>query len=252
MKLNYKEFGEGRPMIILHGLLGSLDNWQTLAKRFAEDFHVFTIDQRNHGQSPHSDRMDYEVLSADLENFIEEHQLDNVILIGHSMGGKTVMKYTLEHPEKVAAMISADMSPRDYPVHHEYILDALRSVDFSAVKTRGDVKDQLMEKLQNKAVVLFLTKNVYWKDKENLAYRFNLDAIYDNIDLVSSWPFTPGVFEGKSLFIRGVKADYISDDEPNIHAYFPNAKIVDIDSGHWVHAEKPDAFYQAVMDAVNS
>ena len=248
MKLNYKEFGEGRPMIILHGLMGSLDNWQSLAKRFSENFKVYTIDQRNHGQSPHSDEMNYDVMSNDLKEFIEDHNITKPILIGHSMGGKTVMKYTLENPDKVEAMISVDMSPRDYAVHHDFITEALLSVDFNKVKSRKEVEDILMKQLNNMGIVLFLAKNVYWESKEKLAYRFNLEVLNDNLDLISGWPHCIASYPGKSLFIRGSKADYIQDDEPNIDAYFPNHTVVTLDSGHWVHAEKPEEFFQSVMD----
>ncbi len=248
MKLNYKEFGSGRPMIIIHGLLGSLDNWQSLAKRFAEDYHVFTLDQRNHGQSPHCDDMDYDLMTADLEEFISEHNIVNPILIGHSMGGKTVMKFALEHPEKVSALIPVDMSPRDYPIHHQHIIDALDSIDFNEVKSRKDVEKILIEKLEIPSVVAFLSKNVYWREKEKLDYRFNLNAIENNIDLISAWPVIHGEYTGPTLFIKGNKADYVTDIEPNIEAYFPNARIVGLHAGHWVHAEQPDEFYQTVID----
>jgi pimeloyl-ACP methyl ester carboxylesterase len=235
-------------MIILHGLLGSLDNWQTLARRFSENFKVYTIDQRNHGQSPHSDDMDYDLLSTDLADFIREHAIVDPILIGHSMGGKTVMKYALEHPESVSALIPVDMSPRDYAIHHDHILEALMGIDFNVLKSRKEVEAFLMKKLNNMGIVLFLSKNIYWIDKDQLAFRFNLDVLYKNLDLISGWPYVTGQFKGKTLFIRGAKANYISKDEPNILTYFPNALIKDIDAGHWVHAEKPEAFYEAVMD----
>ena len=249
MNLNYKEFGQGQALIILHGLLGSLDNWQTLARRFSEHFHVFTVDQRNHGQSPHSDDMDYDFLTDDLEKFIRDHNIKNPILIGHSMGGKTVMKYALEHPNEVKALIPVDMSPREYDVHHDHIMEALHAVDFDKVKSRKDVENILMEKINNLGIVLFLAKNVYWKEKDKLAYRFNLDVLYENLDLISGWPLAHGEFEGPTLFIKGGRADYITDDdEPIIKAYFQNSEIVSLDSGHWVHAEKADDFYHTVIN----
>lgn len=252
MKLNYKEFGSGKPMIILHGLLGSLDNWQTLAKRFAENFHVFTVDQRNHGQSPHSDVMDYDAMSEDLSDFIREHQLEKPILIGHSMGGKTVMKYSLENPDKVSAMISVDMSPRDYSVHHEHIIESLKVIDFNVMRSRKEIEKFLMERLNNIGVVLFLSKNIYWKEKDQLAFRFNLDVLSDNLDIISSWPAVQSVYNDKSLFIKGLKANYILEEDAEIiQNYFPKARIVGIDSGHWVHAEKADEFYNAVMGFLN-
>ena len=249
MKLNFKEFGKGQPLLILHGLLGSLDNWQTLAKRFSEHFHVYTIDQRNHGQSPHDEDIDYDLLSDDLDDFIADNNIENPILMGHSMGGKTVMKYALEHPKNVKALISVDMSPREYAVHHDHIMEALHEVDFNVVKTRKEVEDILMNLLSNRTVVQFLAKNVYWKEKDRLAYRFNLDVLYENLDLISGWPIAHGEYNGPTLFIGGDKVDYITnDDEAIIKAYFPKAQIKMLNSGHWVHAEKAHDFYSTVMN----
>lgn len=252
MILNYKEFGQGRPMIILHGLLGSLDNWQTLARRFSENFKVYTIDQRNHGQSPHTDDIDYDLLSADLADFIHQHDIKDPILIGHSMGGKTVMKYTLENPESVSALIAVDMSPRDYDIRHDHIMEALVQIDFNVMKSRKEIEDFLMKRLNNLGVVLFLSKNIYWIEKDRLAFRFNLDALYRNLDLISGWPHCTGEYNGKTLFIRGIKANYITDNEPAIKAYFPMARLIDLNAGHWVHAEKPEDFYNSVMGFLNS
>lgn len=252
MKLNYKEFGSGKPMIILHGLLGSLDNWQSLAKRFAENFHVFTVDQRNHGQSPHSENMDYDLLSNDLAEFITDHNLEKAILIGHSMGGKTAMKFALEHSDEVERLIVVDITPKDYPVHHDTILEALKLLDFDEVKSRKEVEENLLHSIHSKDVVLFLSKNIYWKEKDKLAFRFNLNALDENLDLISGWPAVNGTFEGRTLFIRGVKSNYITQtDEDIIRAYFPEAEIINLDSGHWVHAEKPDEFFNEVMNFID-
>ena len=248
MKLNYKVFGEGQPMIILHGLLGSLDNWQTLARRFSSDFKVYTVDQRNHGQSPHSDDMDYDLMVDDLTELISDLNIENPILIGHSMGGNTVMKYALENPDRIHSLISVDIAPRAYSVRHNSIMDALKSIDFNTIQSRKEVEQILMEKINDLGIVQFLSKNVYWKEKNKLAYRFNLDALNYNLDLISNWSRITSQFEGKTLFIRGGKADYITDDEPTIPAYFPNYELVTLDTGHWVHAEKPEEFYKTVID----
>ena len=164
------------------------------------------------------------------------------------MGGKTAMKFALEHPEMVSELIVVDMSPRDYTVHHDHIMEALKLVDFNVVKSRKEAENILMKELNDRGVVQFLSKNIYWKEKDRLDFRFNLDALYNNLDLISGWNQTYSQFEGKTLFIRGGKAKYISNDEPNIPAYFPNSRIVTIDSGHWVHAEKPDDFFKLITE----
>ncbi|MEQ8323420.1 MAG: alpha/beta fold hydrolase [Vicingaceae bacterium] len=253
MKLNYKEFGSGRPMIILHGLLGSLDNWQSLARRYGEKFHVFSVDQRNHGQSPHSDEMTFEAMVQDLLEFIQDHNIEKPVLLGHSMGGKTAMAFAFKHPELISGLIVADISPKTYKVHHREILDALTSVDFATVKDRRTVEDQLMLRLGDRSVVLFLAKNVYWKQDGKLAYRFNLNAIDKNIEAISAWPFRYEIYSGNTLFIKGDQSNYIRDDDPSIGQHFPNSRIMTIHgAGHWVHAEKPDDMYRVVYQYMMS
>src|SRR6185295_3270371 len=128
MKLFYRQSGAGPPLIILHGLFGSSDNWYTLAKSFSAHFTVFLIDQRNHGQSPHSDDFDYSLLTEDLQEFIGEHKLQRPSIIGHSMGGKTAMNYAVRYGENVDKLIIVDIVPKRYPVHHDHILEGLMAV----------------------------------------------------------------------------------------------------------------------------
>ena len=249
MRLNYKEFGQGKPLIILHGLLGSLDNWQSLARRFGEEFHVFTVDQRNHGQSPQSDDMDYHLLSDDLHQFILEHHIERPVILGHSMGGKTAMAYAFMHPEEVEGLIVVDISPKHYDVHHGPILDALASVDFQTMKDRKTIQDHLMSKIGNMGIVLFLSKNIYWKTSDELAFRFNLSALRKHIATISSWPFDKEIYKRRTLFVRGGSSNYIAEDEPSITRQFPNAGLVTVEgAGHWVHAEKPEELYQIVRN----
>jgi esterase len=253
MKLNFKQYGSGHPLIILHGLMGSLDNWGTLAKRFGEYFSVYIVDQRNHGQSPHDDDIDYELMSEDLLEFIEDHDLVRPILLGHSMGGKTVMKFALDNPDKVSALIVADISPRTYKVHHDQILDALASINFYEVKSRKEVENILLDKLGDKGTVLFLAKNVYWESKEKLAYRFNLESLRNNITTISAWPENHMVYNGDVLFLRGGKSNYIGDHETSIEEQFPKAALQTIEgAGHWLHAEKPDEFFNHVMNYLDA
>lgn len=251
MKLAYREFGTGQPLIILHGLFGQSDNWNTLAKRFAEkEFRVFTIDQRNHGLSPHSDVWNYQAMAEDLKEFIETHQLQNPILLGHSMGGKTVMFFEMMFSNIAQKIIVADIAPRAYEPHHDSVLKALHAVDFTEINTRKDAENILGQYISDFGTKQFLLKNIYWREDESkqMAWRFNLATIskeYNNVSVA----IPIGRSEVQTLFIRGDRSDYITDlDVPEIEAHFPNYKLETIsNSGHWVHAEQPEAFFNCVL-----
>ncbi len=256
MKLAYREFGTGQPLIILHGLFGQSDNWNTLAKRFAEKgFRVFAIDQRNHGLSPHSDEWNYQVMAQDLKEFIDTHNLHDIILLGHSMGGKTVMFFEQQYPNLAQKLIIVDIAPRAYDAHHDSVLKALNAVNFSEINTRKDAEAILGEYIPDLGTKQFLLKNIYWREDETkqMAWRFNLKAItkeYNNIG-VSVPQFASST---ETLFIRGAKSNYITDeDEQNIASHFSNYKLKTIaNSGHWVHAEQPEAFFNCVMEFIGS
>lgn len=250
MKLAYREFGHGQPLIILHGLFGQSDNWNTLAKLLGEQgFNVFAVDQRNHGLSPQSEEWNYEVMAADLKEFIDEHSLKDPILLGHSMGGKTVMFFESLFPQTADKIIVVDISPRKYEPHHQEVLSALNSVDFSIIKNRKEAEAKLNEHINDFGTKQFLLKNIYWKDAENniMDWRFNLKVInknYNNIGLA--------VPEFKSntpcLVIKGEKSNYITEKDMNdFKARFLNFSITSIEAGHWVHAEKPKDFFEAVL-----
>ena len=242
--LHSKILGEGMPLLIVHGYFGNGDNWKTIGNNLSDSFQVHLIDQRNHGRSFHSDDFDYELMVEDLNDYIEHHQLDSVHLLGHSMGGKTVMLYAVEFPEKVNKLIVADISPRMYPPHHHDILLALNSIDFSIQNTRKLIDEKLAELIPEFGVRQFLMKNVYWREKGQLDFRFNLESLTENNDEVGVAlpPFT--VFEGETLFLKGENSGYIStNEEPIINAHFPNSKIVTIkNAGHWLHSENPIDF----------
>ena len=187
MQLFFREFGMGQPLIILHGLFGQSDNWNTLAKNFAEqNFHVFTVDQRNHGLSPHSATWNYEVMADDLHEFIAEHNLLQPIILGHSMGGKTAMFFEWKYPHVASKIIIVDISPRAYGPHHGDVLKALNEVDFSVIKTRKEAEAKLNEYISDFGTKQFLLKNIYWKDAETtlMDWRFNLKVIHNEIAAV--------------------------------------------------------------------
>jgi pimeloyl-ACP methyl ester carboxylesterase len=255
MQLAYRKYGEGQPLLILHGLFGQSDNWNTLAKRFSENgFEVYTIDQRNHGLSPHSDIWNYEAMADDIKEFINEHNLENPILLGHSMGGKTAMFFALKYDGALDKLIVADMSPRAYEPHHDIVLDALNAVDFSKMNTRKEAEAVLSEYITDFGTKQFLLKNIYWEDTagSKMNWRFNLPIITKNSNetLVAVPERTSNV---NTLFLRGEKSNYINEavDIPEIKERFPNYKLQTIaNAGHWLHAEQPEAFYQAVIDFI--
>ncbi|MDQ3191316.1 MAG: alpha/beta fold hydrolase [Bacteroidota bacterium] len=257
MKLNFKKSGTGQPLIILHGLFGSLDNWQTLGKQFAVKFTVFLVDQRNHGQSPHSDKWNYQVMADDLDEFITMENIKDPIVVGHSMGGKTAMLHAVQNPKKIKKLIVADMAPRQYEPHHEQILAALNAVDFDKISSRKEAEDILAEYINDFGTKQFLLKNLYWKDVENkkLSWRFNLEAISNNIeDVGKAIPQDKPAKNLPVLFIRGGKSNYVTErDNDSIKKIFPTAEIKTIENaGHWLHAEAPEEFYQMVIEFANN
>lgn len=253
MKLAYREFGSGQPLIILHGLFGQSDNWNTLSKGFAEQgFHVFTIDQRNHGLSPHSEDWNYELMADDLKEFIDTHQLKDPILLGHSMGGKTVMFFEMQYTGVCAKLIVVDMAPRATQRHHDDVLKALNAVDFNAIKTRKEAEAVLSESISDAGTKQFLLKNIYWKEgNARMDWRFNLEVITRKYDAILA-PVPAGSSPVPTLVIRGGNSSYIKDsDLDDFKQHFPNYTLTTVTgSGHWVHAEKPKEFFDAVLEFI--
>lgn len=242
--------GKGKPLLILHGYFGMSDNWKTLGNRFSEDFQVHLIDQRNHGRSFHDDEFNYQVLADDLFNYIQHYNLEKVYLIGHSMGGKTAMLFASQHSNLVEKLIIADISPRYYQPHHNAILAALNSIDFTKQKSRKLVNKKLQELIPELSVRQFLMKNIYWKEKGVLDFRFNLKTLTEKNENVGEALPSNVSFDGATLFIKGGKSNYITEAEiPIINSYFPNAILKEIPKvGHWLHAENPDAFHKLTIE----
>lgn len=241
--------GAGHPLFILHGFLGMGDNWKTLANSFSGSHQVHLIDQRNHGRSFHSDDFSYELMVEDLVHYMDHHQIKSADMIGHSMGGKTVMLMAVEHPDRVDKMVVADIAPKFYPPHHQYILDALNAVDFSEITSRTEADEIFQNFIPEYSIRQFLLKNIFRKEKNLLAYRFNLESLEENIDEIGVELPPRSVSEVPALFMRGVNSGYItSQDEALIAAHFPNSQIVDIQgAGHWLHAENPKDFRKNVV-----
>ena len=241
--------GEGELLLILHGYFGMGDNWKSLGNQFAKKYQVHLIDQRNHGRSFHADEFSYELLVDDLHNYILHHQLEKVNLIGHSMGGKTAMLFAVTYPELLNKLVIVDISPRNYKPHHNAILAGLNSIDFSLQNSRNLVDEKLSKYIPDFGVRQFLMKSLYRPGKDQFDWRFNLNAIKLNIENVGQATDEMD-YEGDTLFLRGGNSNYITDEDwPDIKMLFPNSYLITIDdAGHWLHAEKPVEFVQAVKE----
>lgn len=244
MQLNYKVFGEGEPLIILHGLLGSLDNWQTLAKQYAEHFTVFIVDLRNHGKSPHSDEFSYDLMVEDLLNFCNENFIYRCHLLGHSMGGKVAMQFALSHGDYIEKLIVADIAPVTYDPGHNTIFEALRSIDLKTVQQRKEVDDILAQTIPQFGVRQFLMKGLTRDEHNAFIWKFNLDSLWKNYTKILGTFQTEDNFDGETLFIYGDQSDYIQEAYfAIIDKYFVNnEKVVIQGAGHWLHAENPKEF----------
>ena len=249
MKLFFREAGQGTPLIILHGLFGSSDNWYSLSKIFAANFRVFTIDQRNHGQSPHSDDHNYKLLTEDLEEFVDQHKLEKPIILGHSMGGKTAMNFAIKDPAKTGKLIVVDIMPKSYPLHHDHILSGMKSLDLANLQSRGEAETILSGKIPKVDERQFIMKNLARNEQKGFEWKLNLDSLNANIDRMGEALQYEGQYTGPTLFIRGSKSGYYKPgDEAEVAKYFPTAKWVTMETGHWVQAEQPQEFAKVVQD----
>ncbi|WP_144604655.1 alpha/beta fold hydrolase [Algoriphagus algorifonticola] len=247
MKLNFKKTGTGKPLVILHGLFGSADNWFSIAKELEKNFTLYLVDQRNHGDSPHSEEWNYRVMVEDLKELIDEEGLDKIYLMGHSMGGKTAMNFAVEYPERVDRLIVADIAPRYYEVHHQTILEGLNSIKLDQIKSRKEADDQLAKYIDEVGIRQFLLKSL-GRNSDGFVWKINLPVITENIEEVGEELDSDGKYEGPTLFLGGSNSNYIrQEDLPDILEHFPNYEIEFVqDAGHWLHAEKPEAVIQEV------
>ena len=251
MKLYSNIHGEDSnpALIVMHGVFGMGDNWQTLGRKWAADYWVHLLDMRNHGKSPHSEEFSYEVMAADLLEYMDDQQIEKAIILGHSMGGKVGMLFATLHPDKVHKLIVADIAPKPYDPHHGPITHALQSMDFSNISSRREAEEAFAEYIDNPGIRQFLLKSLYWKDRETLAWRFNVPVIAREVAKSGEGLPPNAIYQGDTLFIRGGKSSYILDEDwDEIESHFPNAELKTIEgAGHWLHAEKPRDFYEALQ-----
>jgi pimeloyl-ACP methyl ester carboxylesterase len=262
MELFYRKFGEGPPLIIVHGLYGSSDNWINIARQLSQQYATYLVDQRNHGQSPHSAIHTYDAMRDDLIEFMDRLDLPKAILMGHSMGGKTVMHLAASNPDRVDSLVVLDMSPftcepgrhsSQYSLHTGIIAGMLK-VDFSQVEKREDVEEQLAGSIPSSRIRSFLMKNVVRNKDGTYRWQLNIEAIADEMDSIFAGLELAGPEAGKGitgypvLFVRGEDSDYISDDcILEIKQVFPAAEFATIPgAGHWLHVEQPDLLVKTI------
>lgn len=253
MKLFYREIGEGQPIVLIHGLFGASDNLLGPGKALAEDYKVYLIDQRNHGNSPHSETHNYEAMAGDLKEFLESKDLENPLIVGHSMGGKTVMYFAAHNPNYEAKYIVMDISPRSYNRHHDQILDGLNSLKIEEINSRQDADKQLSSYVSDLGVRQFLLKNLERTDS-GFKWKINLKVLTDQIDNIGDGLDEATRIEKPFLFIKGNNSNYIrSHDEELIRKQFRQASIEGLDgAGHWLHAEKPKDFVDLVRKFIKA
>jgi pimeloyl-ACP methyl ester carboxylesterase len=249
MNLFFRKSGSGEPLVILHGLFGSSDNWFSLSKVFAESFTVYTLDQRNHGQSPQSDDFNYQLLAEDLEGFLLENAIKNPTVIGHSMGGKTAMNLAIKNPALIGKLIVVDIAPKSYPVHHDHILDGLTSIPMATLSSRSEADKILSAHVPELDVRQFLLKNLSRNSEGKFEWKINLTSIENHIEEIGQGMQYQGSFEKPTLFINGARSNYFkAGDEVLVKKLFPAAQIVSVNTSHWVQAEKPEEFVQIVLN----
>lgn len=246
MQLHYQTLGQGHPLILLHGLFGSADNWGKVARHLAQTYQVISVDLRNHGRSPHSDSQTYADMTSDLVELCDGLGLDAIHLLGHSLGGKVAMQFATQYPERVNQLVIVDMAMREYPDVHTDLIDAMLAVDLSTMQNRTEVDKALSSAIKNTMVRQFLLMNLV-KSGSGLQWRINLAALKANYPALQQAVCEGESYGKPSLFIRGDHSDYVQDDDiKHITACFTKAKFASLPTDHWVHAEQPQAFIEVV------
>ncbi len=255
MQLNYKKFGDtGSTILILHGLLGSLDNWQTIARQLSVSHQVYIVDQRNHGRSPHHTKFNYEVLVNDIVDFCAKHQINSTAIIGHSMGGKVAMLLALQYPSLIEKLLVVDIAPAFYDGGHEFILFAMAEAPVHVTVDRNDIDTFLQKRIPEWGVRQFVLKNLSRDENGKLEWKCNLPILIQNYRVLMDFPPTENRYNGKSYFIKGAQSVYINDKNWNTCLqYFPNSELIVIpNAGHWTHAENPTEFLNAIQKIVHT
>ena len=251
MKLHSKIYGDKGPnLIVIHGLFGMSDNWNTLGKQFAKYCKVHLVDLRNHGRSPHANAFNYDVMCEDLIQYLNDNSIEKSILLGHSLGGKVAMKFAFSFPEKVEKLIVADISPKRYNTDfHENVLKILYRLPLDDFENREEIDAVLSESFEDRGMRLFLMKNLYRNEEKKFAWRFNIDVLLEKISNIQEAGFILGTCDIPTHFLKASKSNYINtEDELIIKKHFTDYSIATFEeAGHWLHAEQPKRFYNEVM-----
>ncbi len=249
MKLHFRTLGSGFPLLIMHGVFGSSDNWQTLGKIFAHKFKVYLIDLRNHGNSPHNNEFSYEAMAKDVLELMADEHISYAHILGHSMGGKVAMQLATQHPKKIDKLIVVDIAPKYYPPHHQQIFDGFHSVNLEKLANRKDADKQMAAVITNVGIRQFILKNLIRKKDGFFGWKLHVHAIEKAVKKLSEGLERDTTFDGHTLFIAGGNSDYISEnDHPLIKNHFPKAIISSVEgASHWVHADKPDELSKMVI-----
>jgi esterase len=250
MKLFYKSYGSGDPIIILHGLFGMGDNWRTIARMMEAEFQCILVDLRNHGRSPHDAEMNFSLMAQDVLELMKDLDLDDAVLLGHSMGGKVAMHFATTYPELTEKLIVVDIAPKAYPPHHSSVIKAIEAIEPLALQSRDEAETILRKYLGNdESTVQFIMKNLSRNPEGGFEWKPNMPGIIAAYDQLMKEVTAMHPYLGPVLFIKGEQSDYVTEaDLPSIHAFFPEASLVSIpDAGHWVHADSPGPFTQIVL-----
>jgi esterase len=250
MKLYYRIEGSGFPIIILHGLLGSSDNWRAISKRLSRNYKIYTVDLRNHGQSPHSEIMTYPAMAEDVRELLERERISECHVVGHSLGGKVAMQFATSHPDRVRKLAIIDIAPRAYPPSQRAILAALEQLELQSFGSFGEIDTALAPAIPDAAMRQFLMKNIARVPSGGFQWRIDLASIRNSYDQLTKPISAAASYDKPTLFMRGGRSDYIADgDLPSINAIFTRAELVTIPgAGHWLHAEAMDEFLQILTD----
>lgn len=254
INLNFKSLGEGKPLVILHGVFGSGENWLTVSKQFAPHYQVFLVDQRNHGRSPQTDDFSYDLMVSDLLDFVNQQGFEKFDLIGHSMGGKVAMKFAAKYSDRLHHLVVVDIAPRFYKPHHQEIIAGLKAVDLQNSNSRNEADAAMAPFIPEMDVRQFLLKNLFRDETGKFAWRINLPVLEKAVETIGEPLDQLAKIQVPTLFLKGEKSRYISElDIEQIAIQFPNCEVITIaNSGHWIQAEQPDAFVKAVLPFIAS
>ncbi len=250
VELFFRREGAGTPVVVLHGLFGSSDNFGSIGRTLSAEFDMVLVDERDHGRSPHTEHITYPLMAEDVHALVTKLGLKDIVLVGHSMGGKTAMTFAQRWPELLKHLVVIDIGPREYPIgDHAAILEALHSSDPASMGSRKEMEEHLSKFIPEMGVVQFLMKSLYWEEPGRLGWRFNVPVLKRDMDHILAG-MGPEMVRVPTLFIRGGKSGYITrEDLPQLKEQFPNSRVETIPyAGHWVHAQAPDE----VMDFIRS